>query len=98
MSVYSSGDWLVHEGREDEFVRSWHALLEWVRDTADGFEGGSLLRDDADPRHFVSFAVWRDDAARGRWGRQPDAGDRMRACIALCEHARPGTYQLEFTV
>jgi heme-degrading monooxygenase HmoA len=98
VSVYSSGDWVALAGREDDFARCWQNFLEWVRATADGFESGYLLRDDADPHHFVSIAVWRDAEARADWGAQPEAGQRMRACAALCARTRPGTYQLVFSV
>ncbi len=31
MAVYTSGDWHVKPGREQEFVGAWRELAEWSR-------------------------------------------------------------------
>src|SRR5215213_6968380 len=35
---YSSGEWLVRAGGEEEFVDRWNAFIEWTADNAAGAE------------------------------------------------------------
>jgi hypothetical protein len=28
--IYTSGDWMVKPGREEEFIEAWHDLAEWT--------------------------------------------------------------------
>lgn len=51
---YSLGRWLVNPGSENEFIERWTTLAQWARDNAPGVQSLVLLRDDADPRRFVS--------------------------------------------
>lgn len=61
---YASGDWMVSEGREDEFVSRWLEFLRWTRENADGFKEATLIRHVSDSRHFISFAQWDSDEAQ----------------------------------
>jgi quinol monooxygenase YgiN len=59
-AVYTSGVWVVKEGREGEFARRWQ---EAVDDAALSNPGVKfmLLRDSDDPRRFVSLGEgWRN--------------------------------------
>jgi heme-degrading monooxygenase HmoA len=89
---YASGNWVVKEGNEDEFVSRWTDFLEWTRDTAHGFQDANLLRDGGDPRHFVSFARWEDDAAQEAWKASPDFPEKLGACRELCDDFRGGAF------
>ena len=66
MAVYSSGDWHVKPGREQEFVDAWRELAGWsVAEFDPGW--GKLLRDKEDPTHFVSLGEWPDEQVIEEW-------------------------------
>jgi heme-degrading monooxygenase HmoA len=83
--TYASGDWRVRAGEEDEFVSRWNAFLEWTRDSADGFQGATLIRQNDDGSHFISFSEWADDAARDAWNSSPEFPQKLGACRELCD-------------
>lgn len=65
--IYTSGDWFVKQGREDEFIRAWRDLAEWT--AADIVPGGRamLLRDQEDAALFRSFRPWDSDEQVAGW-------------------------------
>lgn len=67
MPVYTSGDWHVKPGREEEFVTAWHDFAQQSTREIDATGQGTLLRDADDPAHFVSFGTWRDAETVERW-------------------------------
>jgi heme-degrading monooxygenase HmoA len=89
---YASGNWLVKEGSEDDFLSRWTEFLEWTRDNASGFREANLLRDGGDPRHFVSFAQWDDDASQEGWRALPEFPGKLGACRELCEDFKGGAF------
>ena len=66
MAVYSSGDWHVKPGHEQEFVDGWREFATWSRDEFTP-AWGKLLRNKDDPTHFVSIGEWPDDQAIEAW-------------------------------
>jgi len=66
MAVYSSGDWHVKPGREQEFVDAWRELAGWS--TTEFTPGwGKLLRNKEDPAHFISVGEWPDEQVIEEW-------------------------------
>jgi quinol monooxygenase YgiN len=66
VAVYSSGDWHVTPGREQEFVDAWQELASWSRaEFAPGW--GKLLRDKQDPAHFLSVGEWANEQVIEEW-------------------------------
>ena len=57
-AIWTHGVWHVKEGREDEFVEAWRALVP----VGQAFGGGEpkLLRDRDRPNVFVSVGPWPD--------------------------------------
>jgi heme-degrading monooxygenase HmoA len=90
---YASGNWLVNEGSEEEFVSRWREFLEWTRDNAGGFQEATLIRDTADPRHFVSFARWDDDESQSAWRSLPEFPEKLGACRELCADFQGGAFR-----
>ncbi len=43
--IYTSGDWLVKPGREEEFIEAWHDLAEWTAAEIAPGAPAMLLRD-----------------------------------------------------
>ena len=89
---YASGNWVVKEGNEDEFISRWIEFLEWTRDNAEGFGGATLIRDQEDPKHFISFAPWDSPEAQAGWRALPGFVEKFGACRELCEEVRGAPY------
>jgi heme-degrading monooxygenase HmoA len=90
----ASGNWHTSEGSEEEFVERWTSFLEWTKATVPGFAGASLIRDVADPRHFVSFAIWESSDARSRWQAHEGFAERLGGCRALCDDFTGASFEL----
>lgn len=75
--LYTSGDWYAKPGREDDFVAAWRDLAEWTLENVRGASWARLLRDREDPRHFVSFGPWEDEAAIEAWRSSEGFGERV---------------------
>jgi heme-degrading monooxygenase HmoA len=90
---FASGNWLVSEGKEDEFVSRWTDFIEWTRANADGFRRANLLRSAKEPRRFVSVAEWDDEDAQARWRSLPGFLDHLGACRELCDDAQTGRFR-----
>lgn len=91
---WSSGNWHVSQGREDEFIERWTAFLTWTNAASNGLLSARLIRDTADPAHFVSFASWRDPEAMAAWQLKPEFGELFGECRALCDSVEAGGYVL----
>jgi len=83
----------VREGAEDEFVSRWTDFLGWTRETQPGLVSARLLRDEQDPRHFVSFAEWQDPGARDGWRQRPEFSAKFAACRELCDEFYGSDYE-----
>ncbi len=69
---YTSGTWMVKEGKEDEFVQAWGELAAWTTDTVDGALWAVLLRDEDQPNKFVSMGPWETREAIDTWRAMPE--------------------------
>jgi quinol monooxygenase YgiN len=65
--IYTSGSWVVKEGREKEFIDAWRDLAEWTKVEIGGAGNPVLLRDGDNPRRFLSFGPWDDVEAVEAW-------------------------------
>ncbi len=90
---YASGNWHVKEGEEQEFVERWTGFLQWTRKDHPALEAASLIRDQGDPRHFLSFASWEDPEARAAWKQSPEFAERFGACRELCDDFYGSDYE-----
>jgi quinol monooxygenase YgiN len=87
MAVYSSGDWHVKPGREQEFVDAWRELARWSLAEFDpGW--GKLLRDKEDPTHFISIGEWPDDQVIEAWRASEGFKQRMGEIRQLVDEAK----------
>jgi len=85
---YTSGNWMVKSGNEEEFVRRWTEFTTWAQREAAGAQGFVLLREADDPQHFVSFGAWENNEAVDRWRSSPEFGKYLGACRELCDDFR----------
>lgn len=50
------------------------------------------IRDNGDPRHFLSFAQWESDDAQQGWRSLPGFSEKFGACRELCEDFQGGAF------
>jgi quinol monooxygenase YgiN len=65
--VFTSGRWLVKDGREDEFVAAWREFAEWSKANFPAASWVRLLRDREHALVFISVGPWEDEAAIAEW-------------------------------
>jgi heme-degrading monooxygenase HmoA len=91
--IYTVGIWTVKTGQEEEFVAAWRAMGEaTIRELPAA--RGTLLRDVADPRRFVSFGPWESLEMVETWR----ASDAFQSGVArireVLDAFEPGTYEV----
>ena len=91
---YSSGNWLVKEGSEEEFVGRWTAFVEWSLKNAPGVESAILVRDSANPDRFLSLGAWDTAEAMQAWRQMPQFQESFSARQELCDEAQVHSYTL----
>lgn len=96
MQVYTLGRWVVHPGREDEFVAAWKDLASVFASLEHPPPPGSgtLVRSLDDPTLFYSFGPWDDPAHVAEMRAHPQARERIGRLVALCSEATPGGYEV----
>ncbi|HET7009892.1 MAG TPA: antibiotic biosynthesis monooxygenase family protein [Anaerolineales bacterium] len=91
---FAASSWLVREGKESEFITAWSRFAEWTSRSGLGAGTGHLLRDEADPRRFLSFGAWDSDSAIQRWRSAPEFKSFVATARELCEDFQPRTLEL----
>jgi quinol monooxygenase YgiN len=92
--VYTSGVWIVKEGREDEFTRRWQESVDRV---ALDFPGVKfmLLRDQENPRRFVSLGEgWRNRAQIEAARETPEFQDSLASIWRVLDSGEMATLDL----
>jgi quinol monooxygenase YgiN len=95
---YSSGNWQVTAGREEEFVEQWTDFLQETRKHHPAMLVATLLRDQKVPGHFVSIAEWADEDSRVAWKGSPEFATGQGACKALCDTFTGSDYARAVTI
>ena len=91
---YSSGEWLVQAGSEEEFVDRWTAFVEWSSQNAAGAESFVLVRREDEPRRFLSLGAWEDQQAQEAWRAMPRMQELLGRCRDLCDEFESHSYAL----
>jgi heme-degrading monooxygenase HmoA len=91
--LYTAGDWLVKEGREEEFVRAWRDLADWTAGSVPG-AWARLLRDRDEPRRFLSFGPWESLEAIESWRSSEGFSQRIGRIRELLDDMRPRTLEV----
>lgn len=96
--MYTSGVWLVKEGREAEFARRWQASADSLTLNVPDLKF-MLLRDRENPRRFISLGEgWRNseqiEAARST----PEFQDAMASIWRVLESGDIATLDLVASV
>src|SRR5215207_2649379 len=91
---YSSGEWLVQPGSEDDFVERWTTFIERSLDNAEGAESFVLVRSTEEPRKFLSLGAWENQEAQEAWREMPRMRELLSRSRELCEEFESHTYTL----
>jgi quinol monooxygenase YgiN len=91
---YSSGEWLVRAGSEEEFVQRWTIFIEWSSNNAPGAVSFVLVRSTEEPRKFLSLGAWENQAAQDAWREMPRMQELLGQCRELCEEFEAHGYTL----
>ena len=91
---YSSGEWSVRAGSEDEFIRRWNAFIEWTLNNARGANSFVLVRSTEEPRKFLSLGSWESEEAQSAWRETPRMQELLEQCRELCEEFDSHPYTL----
>jgi hypothetical protein len=78
---YSSGEWLVREGSEEDFT-------VWPLSDAPGDKSFVLVRSADEPRRFLSLRAWENQEAQESWRQMPRIKELLSQCRQLCEGVR----------
>lgn len=91
---YTSGDWLIKAGREDEFAQSWKAFAEWSAANAPGQRSFHLIQDEKNPQHFISFGEWENTAAIDAWRATLQFKEFFNHVTQFCKKVTAGNFSL----
>jgi quinol monooxygenase YgiN len=91
---YSSGEWLVRPGSEEEFIKAWTNFTEWSLENAEGAESFILVRSMEDPKKFLSLGAWESQQAQEAWREMPQMQVMLGQCRALCDEYDTHRYTL----
>jgi heme-degrading monooxygenase HmoA len=91
---YSSGEWSVRAGSEEEFVERWTTFIEWSLENAEGAESFVLVRSTEEPRKFLSLGAWESQQAQEAWREMPRMQELLGQCRELCEEFETHAYTL----
>ncbi len=91
---YSSGEWSVRAGSEEEFIQRWTTFTEWSLDNAEGAESFVLVRSTEEPSKFLSLGAWENQEAQEAWRQMPRMQELMGQCRELCEEFEFHPYTL----
>jgi quinol monooxygenase YgiN len=94
MAVYTSGDWHVRPGREQEFVDAWRELAEWSTNEYGPDGWGKLFRDKEDPARFRSLGAWPDERVVEEWRASDGFKQRLAKIRELLEEMSIRTFDL----
>jgi heme-degrading monooxygenase HmoA len=90
---WASGNWLVKDGSQEEFISRWKDWLGWTSQNVSGFRTATLLRSDDDARRFTSFSDWDDEASRMAWANSDGFKQKFGAVRELCDEFIGGNYE-----
>jgi quinol monooxygenase YgiN len=91
---YSSGQWKVRAGSEEEFVKRWNTFIEWSLENAPGAGSFVLVRSTEDPTSFLSLGSWESQEAQQARREMPRMQELLDQCRELCEEFDSHPYAL----
>lgn len=84
--------WVVHPGKEDEFIAHWRELAAiTARQMGGKKETSRLMRDRDQPNRFISMAEWDSAAVLRAWRAGPEFRDALHRMRSVLEEFSPMT-------
>lgn len=97
MTIYTLGLWRVKEDHEEAFVAAWGALADRTKvDFPDA--SATLLRDQDDPRLFVSSGPWESAERVAAWRSSAAFTESVAAIREHLDSFEPHTMDLTINV
>lgn len=93
---FTSGNWIVSEGKEEEFLQLWSDLAQWCLENYPGTRGLFLIQDKQTPRHYVSFGAWADFRTVAVSRSRPKFLELFKGCQSLCDSFSGSDYSVAF--
>lgn len=85
MNYWTLDSWLVHPGRENEFIASWTDLMQWTLQEVPGkARGVPLYRDFQQSNRFFCPMVWGSMQAIETWRASQGYQNRIKQIEQLC--------------
>jgi len=81
--AFTSGIWIVKQGKEKEFIKEWKEFAEWSRKIDNA--PAHLLQDTENPARFVSVGKWNSMDAIQKWAKTTEFKDAMSRISNLLE-------------
>ena len=92
--MYTSGVWMVKEGHEDEFARTWQESVDKLSLEFPGITF-RLMRNQENPRRFVSVGgPWRNAEQIAQARSLPSYQESMAEVERILESGEISTYEL----
>ncbi|MGH2711834.1 MAG: antibiotic biosynthesis monooxygenase family protein [Actinomycetota bacterium] len=95
---YASGNWVVKEGSEEDFITRWKDWLTTSASKAPGFGSATLIRDILNPNHFISLSTWDDAKMRDTWKNSSEFAEGMARVRELTDSFSGGDYVVAIRV
>jgi quinol monooxygenase YgiN len=90
-TLFTAGSWRVKPGREDDFVAAWREFAAWTAAEMAGATWATLIRDQDEPSHFVSFGPWESAGEIEAWRASKGFRERVGKIRELLESFEPMT-------
>ena len=81
----TSGNWVVSEGKQEEFIAAWTELLRWSQKEFPDFGYAFLIQQATDPKHFISVGEWNNRDTIMEWRGHPEFPQKIGAAASLCD-------------
>ena len=94
MTYYSLDSWVVHPGREREFIAWWTELIDWTMQEVAGQVGSvPLYRDFQQSHRFFCPMAWESGEAIAAWRANQEYQTRIERIEHLCAERETRTLE-----
>ncbi len=92
MNSWTLDSWLIHAGREDEFIAAWTDLMQWTMQEVPGQVGSvPLYRDFQHSHRFFCPIAWESVEAIAAWRANQGYQNRLEHIEQLCAEGETRT-------
>ncbi len=92
--LYTSGQWTVKPGNEQEFIRVWQDFVADALQKKVGIMEAKLLQNQKQPNRFVSFGRWESQQQMDEWLTRPEFKKLISDALALSDLAESNPFKV----